>query len=99
MRVLWERMEKLQTAREWLANTETRLETLGNQAQDQVNLLRTLIKAEADSGKDRGAPPMDRRQTVLKLAKLGWKSKEIAQTTQMSRGEVELILELAPQAK
>jgi DNA repair exonuclease SbcCD ATPase subunit len=94
-----DRMEKLKTAREWLANTETRLESLGKQAQDQVNLLRTLIKAEADSGKERGAPPVDKRQTVLKLARLGWKPKEIAQTTQISRGEVELILELAPQAK
>ena len=94
-----ERMSKLHTSREWLAKTETRLQALSKQAQEQVNLLKTLIKAESDSEEARTAPPADKRRTVMKLAKLGWKPKEIAQTTQMSRGEVELILELAPQAK
>jgi DNA repair exonuclease SbcCD ATPase subunit len=94
-----ERMNKLQSAREWLAKTETRLESVSKEAQDQVNLLKTLLKAEADVSKERGAPPLNKRQTVIKLAKLGWKPKEIAQTTNVSRGEVELILELAPQAK
>ena len=94
-----ERMDKLQKAREWLAKTETRLESVNKQAQENITLLRTLAKAEADHNKDLGAPPSDKRQMVIKLAKLGWSSKEIAQRTNISRGEVELILELAPQSK
>jgi DNA-directed RNA polymerase specialized sigma24 family protein len=39
---------------------------------------------------------MDKRETVIKLAHLGWSPAEIASTTKLSRGEVELILELAP---
>jgi DNA-directed RNA polymerase specialized sigma24 family protein len=92
-------MDKLQKAREWLAKTETRLESVNKQAQENITLLRTLAKAEADHNKDLGAPPSDKRQMVIKLAKLGWSSKEIAQRTNISRGEVELILELAPQSK
>ena len=93
------RMTKLQTAREWLAKTETRLETIGKQAQDQIKLLKTLAKAEAEHNRDSGAPTKDKRETVLQLAKMGWSSKEIAQRINLSRGEVELILELAPQRK
>ena len=94
---LEERIGKLQTAREWLARTETRLEEVGKQAQDQVRLLETLVKAELPKGrKEEGAPPRDKRDTVVKLARQGWSAAEIARVTHLSRGEVELILELAP---
>jgi len=94
-----ERIQKMQTAREWLAKTETRLEALSKQAQENVRLFQTLAKAEAGRHADSGAPTSDKREMVAKLAKLGWSSKEIAQRTNISRGEVELILELTPQRK
>jgi chromosome segregation ATPase len=91
------RMEKLEKAREWLAKTETRFEHIGKQAQDQVKLLESILKAEKRQSKEEaGAPPLDKRDTVTKLAHLGWSAQEIARTTRLSRGEVELILELAP---
>lgn len=94
---LEDRIVKLQIAREWLARTETRLEEIGKQAQDQVRLLETLVKAELPKGrKEEGAPPRDKRETVVKLARQGWSASEIARVTHLSRGEVELILELAP---
>ena len=94
---LEERIGKLQTAREWLARTETRLEEIGKQSQDQVRLLETLVKAELPKGrKEEGAPARDKRDTVVKLSRQGWSASEIARVTHLSRGEVELILELAP---
>jgi DNA-directed RNA polymerase specialized sigma24 family protein len=39
---------------------------------------------------------MSTREVVVKLAREGWNSEEIARTTKLSRGEVELILELTP---
>jgi chromosome segregation ATPase len=94
---LEQRMGKLETAREWLAKTETRFETVGKQAQEQVRLLESILKADNKQSKlGEGAPPMDKRETVTKLAHLGWTPTEIARTTKLSRGEVELILELAP---
>jgi small-conductance mechanosensitive channel len=94
---LEQRMEKLETAREWLAKTETRFETVGKQAQEQVRLLESILKADKKQSKlGEGAPPMDKRETVIKLAHLGWTPTEIARTTKLSRGEVELIMELAP---
>jgi DNA-binding NarL/FixJ family response regulator len=88
-------MEKLSVARDWLARTETRLEKVGKQAEEQLKLLESLVKEEVSHvKKDRGAPSMDKRQTVTKLARQGWSAEEIARATKLSRGEVELILEL-----
>ncbi len=97
MAELESRLEKAQSSREWMARTETRFEEIGRQAQEQVRLLESIIKAETRKEKpDRGAPPMDKRETVVKLSHQGWSVQEISRVTQLSRGEVELILELAP---
>ena len=94
---LEQRLEKAQSSREWMARTETRFEEIGRQAQEQVRLLESIVKAETKKEKgDRGAPPMDKRETVVKLSHQGWSVQEISRVTQLSRGEVELILELAP---
>jgi hypothetical protein len=91
------RLEKAQSSREWMARTETRFEEIGRQAQEQVRLMESIVKAETKKEKtDRGAPPMDKRETVVKLSHQGWSVQEISRVTQLSRGEVELILELAP---
>lgn len=91
------RLEKAQSSREWMARTETRFEEIGRQAQEQVRLLESIIKAETRKEKPGpGAPPMDKRETVVKLSHQGWSVQEISRVTQLSRGEVELILELAP---
>jgi len=94
---LEQRLEKAQSSREWLARTETRFEEIGRQAQEQVRLLESIVKSQTKKEKsDRGAPPMDKRETVVKLSHQGWSVQEISRVTQLSRGEVELILELAP---
>lgn len=92
-----DRTAKMQKAREWLARTETRLEEISNQAQEQVKLLGSIMKEGAKAGKeDKGAPSMGARDVVIRLAHQGWSVQEIARTTKLSRGEVELILELLP---
>ncbi|MFP4430254.1 MAG: SpiroCoCo family coiled-coil protein [Spirochaetaceae bacterium] len=90
------RMADLNSAREWLARTETRLEEVGRDAQDKVKLLASLVKGEGKKTADgKTAPSLSARDTVIKLAHQGWKVEEIARATKVSRGEVELILELA----
>jgi chromosome segregation ATPase len=89
------RMEKLSVARDWLARTETRLDKVNKQAEEQLKLLETLVRDEVSRfKKEKGAPSPDKRQTVTKLARQGWSAEEIARATKLSRGEVELILEL-----
>ncbi|MBN1523956.1 MAG: hypothetical protein JW904_05720 [Spirochaetales bacterium] len=89
------RAEKMNVARDWLARAETRFEKVNKDASEQLRLLESLLKEERVKGKtDRGAPSMDKRQTVTKLARQGWSVEEIARATKLSRGEVELILEL-----
>ncbi|HSV55599.1 MAG TPA: hypothetical protein VLH39_00640, partial [Magnetospirillaceae bacterium] len=92
------RIDKVQKAREWLARTETRMEELNKQAQEQLKLLGTLLKQEAGAArKEPGAPSLSTQETVRKLAHQGWKVEEIARAVKLSRGEVELILELSAQ--
>lgn len=90
------RMDEMQKAREWLAGTETRLEEINKQAQEQVKLLGTIMKEPGGKNGDRGAPGMNAREVVKRLSHQGWNVKEICKATKLSRGEVELILELLP---
>ncbi|WP_319560872.1 SpiroCoCo family coiled-coil protein [Marispirochaeta sp.] len=92
-----ERSQNLQQAREWLARTETRLQEVNKQAQEQVKLLGSIMKEENRRvSKEKGSPNLGAREVVTKLAHQGWSVEEIARATKLSRGEVELILELLP---
>jgi DNA repair exonuclease SbcCD ATPase subunit len=88
------RVAELQKAREWLARAETRLEEIDRKAQEQLKLLSSILKDEEGGKKTRGAPPSSAQDTVRKLARQGWNVDEIARAVKISRGEVELILEL-----
>jgi chromosome segregation ATPase len=92
------RIAEMQKAREWLARTETRLEELDKQAQNQLRLTGSLLNRE--SGKSppagKGAPPPRDRDNIIKLRRQGWTVDEIAKSMGISKGEVELILEIGP---
>jgi hypothetical protein len=90
------RIASTQSSREWLARIETRLEELNKQAQDQVKLVGTLMKDSSGTTRDKGAPPIGVRENVIKLSHQGWTVDEIARSLKIGRGEVELILEIAP---
>ena len=88
------RIAEAQKVREWLARSETRIEEINRQAEEQLKLLSTLLKEEGGDKRGRGAPPGSVQDTVRKLARQGWSADEIARAVKVSRGEVELILEL-----
>lgn len=89
------RAAELTKAREWLARAETRFEELNKKTQDHLKLLNELLKDEPSAGKkEKGAPSLSVQEAVRKLAHQGWKVEEIARAVKLSRGEVELILEL-----
>ncbi|MBB6482243.1 SpiroCoCo family coiled-coil protein [Spirochaeta isovalerica] len=96
------RIESMNKAREWVASTEARIDSIGKKAREQVQLFGKLMEKEGrPSERQRrspaaGSPDMEVREMVLRLAHEGWKSEEIARTTKLSQGEVELILELSP---
>lgn len=90
-----QRAARLQVAREWLARTETRLAEVGAGAQEQVRLLEALLREERSSAAaENGSAALGKRETVLKLAAQGWSVPEIARAARLSRGEVELTLEV-----
>jgi chromosome segregation ATPase len=95
------RIEAMNKAREWVASTESRIDSIGKKAREQVQLFGKLMEKEGRPGErtrkqTAGSPDMEVREMVLRLAHEGWKSEEIARTTKLSQGEVELILELSP---
>ncbi|MDR3167404.1 MAG: hypothetical protein LBT93_05625, partial [Treponema sp.] len=95
-----ERIDAMQVAREWLARTETRLEELNKDAQEQFKLMGALLKGSGTKGGgkgsagEKGAPPIGERENVIKLGRQGWTPDEIARAMRISKGEVELILEI-----
>jgi chromosome segregation ATPase len=93
-----ERTRAMQVAREWIARTESRMEELNRQTQEQVRLMGNILKSEGikRGPRERGAPPVGDRENIIKLARQGWTIEEIAKNMKISQGEVELILELAP---
>jgi DNA repair exonuclease SbcCD ATPase subunit len=89
------RIKEMQKAREWIARAETRLEELNKEIQNQVKLVGNVLKEEGDiPGRSKGAPTVSTRENVIKLARQGWKVDEIAKAVKLSRGEVELILDM-----
>jgi DNA repair exonuclease SbcCD ATPase subunit len=90
------RIENMQVARDWLARAETRFEEINRQVQEHVKLFGALLKDEGKVPRTsaKGAPNIAARDNAVKLARQGWKVDEIATALKMSRGEVELILEM-----
>jgi DNA repair exonuclease SbcCD ATPase subunit len=90
------RIEDMQVARDWLARAETRFEDINKQVQEHVKLFGALLKDEGKVPRTsvKGAPSIAARDNAIKLARQGWKVDEIATALKMSKGEVELILEM-----
>ena len=93
MTELEDRIDGLNKARTWLAQTETRLEDISRQSNQQLKLLENLMNVDDNPVGD-SAPESETRMMITKLAEQQWGVKEIARATKVSRGEVELILEL-----
>ena len=93
-----DRTQSMQRSKQWLAETETRLEELNRQAQTQARAIDGLMKGKKsgvipDLGP--GAPSVQKKENVIALAKQGWEIDAIAKALRLSRGEVELILQMA----
>jgi chromosome segregation ATPase len=101
-----ERSKQLQSTREWLARTESRLTNLTRDAERLVDRL-SASGSPSSRASNRGPAASDEDQptllskeseskvkTVLTLFEQKWTIPEICKVTKMSRGEVELILEL-----
>jgi chromosome segregation ATPase len=100
---LEKRIAEMNVARESLSRLATELQNLDKDAQDQLNLTRSLLNIEKGKNEGRaagkadiGAPPPRDRENIIRLKRQGWSIDEIAQTMKISKGEVELILELGP---
>jgi chromosome segregation ATPase len=99
-----ERSKQLQSTREWLARTESRLTNLTKDAERLVGEMQSAdrpaggVDGDRRASKDRptllSKESESKVKTVLTLFEQKWTIPEICKVTKMSRGEVELILEL-----
>jgi len=95
-----ERSKQLQSTREWLARTESRLTNLTKDAERLVGEMQSAGGPDDDRRASTDRPTLLSREseskvkTVLTLFEQKWTIPEICKVTKMSRGEVELILEL-----
>jgi chromosome segregation ATPase len=88
------RIGEMQIAREWIARNETRLEELDKEIQNKLRLVSSLLKGkDKPPAPGKGALPPRDRDNVIKLHGQGWTDEEIARSLEISRGEVELIIE------
>jgi DNA repair exonuclease SbcCD ATPase subunit len=95
LKIIEERIEKMQTAREWLARAETRFEEIHKEVQEELKLVEAVLKDESKKSKTgKGAPAIAVRENVIRLRRQGWEAEEIARNLNIARGEVELILEM-----
>jgi chromosome segregation ATPase len=90
------RITDMNIAREWLANSETRLTELNKEAKEYVKLAKSLFEKEKGKIKDKddGAPPPQHRDNIRRLHEQGWTVDEIAKAMGRSIGEIELTLEI-----
>jgi chromosome segregation ATPase len=98
---LEKRIAEMNTARESLARLATELQNLEKKAKDQVKLVQSVLTSGEGhatgrkKGKtDDGAPTPSVRENIKKLKGQGWTIEEIANAYHMSKGAVELTLEL-----
>ncbi|MDR2923760.1 MAG: hypothetical protein LBU85_10540 [Treponema sp.] len=96
---LEKRIEEMNTARESLARLATELQNLEKKAKDQLKLVQSVVAHGESTGHKKskasdGAPTPRIRENVKKLKAQGWSIEEIATSLNMSKGEVELTLEL-----
>ena len=87
--------------REWIAKTETRMLELSQDIQGNLRTVETIVRKNRASERTHGATgkvDSDVRNTVIQLHGKNWNNSEIARATQLSVGEVELILEMLPSA-
>ena len=89
-----ERTADMHKAREWLARTETRMEEVAQQADKHVEILGAVTRQSHPEEGERLS--VSERDMVIKLKHQGWNIEDIAKTCKISRGEVELILEMEP---
>ncbi|MDR1307764.1 MAG: hypothetical protein LBK74_09350 [Treponema sp.] len=95
LKIIEERIEKVQAAREWLARAETRFEELHRDIQGELKLIESVLKDESKKSKTaKGAPAIADRENVKRLRRQGWEAEEIARALKISVGEVELILDM-----
>lgn len=95
------RSRQLQNAREWLARTESRLvnlisdaEKLSKELEQRTGGAHPLEDKRESQPKKLSRESESKIKTVLTLFDQKWTIPEICRVTKMSRGEVELILEL-----
>jgi chromosome segregation ATPase len=92
-----ERIEKMETAREWLAGVETRINELHRNTMENINRIDDKTKRSLSGSRSKvDVLSSSIQDEVRRLKHDGWKVEDIAKNYGMSIGEIQLILEKSP---
>jgi hypothetical protein len=94
------RIGEMNQARESAARLATELRELDELARSQLNMARAVMKDSsgraAKALPDDGAPAPRDQDNIRRLKRQGWTIDDISRAFEISKGEVELILQLGP---
>ncbi len=89
-----ERLSKIDKIMEWLAKTETRLNDSIRKGEETISVLGELVEKPVPiSSPETQMSQSDRNETAKQLIQRGWTNEKIAETLNISEGEVDLIRE------
>lgn len=89
-----ERLNTIDKIMEWLAKTETRLNDAVRKGEETIAVLGELVEKPVPiSSPDPQMSQADRNETAKQLIQRGWSNEKIAETLNISEGEVDLIRE------
>ena len=89
-----ERLNTIDKVMEWLAKTETRLNDAVRKGEETIAVLGELVEKPVPiSSPDPQMSQADRNETAKQLIQRGWSNEKIAETLNISEGEVDLIRE------
>ena len=87
-----DRIARIDKVMEWLAKTETRLNDSIKKGENAIAVLGDLVDKPVDvQVQDVNVGSDDKSETVKQLIQRGWSDEKIAETLNISEGEVELI--------
>ena len=89
-----ERLNTIDKIMEWIAKTETRLNDEVRKGEETIAVLGELVEKPVPiSSPDPQMSQADRNETAKQLIQRGWSNEKIAETLNISEGEVDLIRE------
>ncbi len=94
LKALETHLQEVRDSEEWLAGTETRMKAYSDRMDENMRVF-TALNSVKNGGGSQSIPQAEKKDMVLNFSKKGWNVEQIQNATGISRGEIELIIQMA----